>query len=184
LLQERPSAQKPRRGSTEVRLNDQDLQRNPNSLSRNERIDLLNDRKILYERDKERGSVSSQESNQHQSVKMRGSTSYRVGSRKAVRESSGHYLTGNERLSSEFEANEYQRARVHSERVYPKFERGRPLADRASSLPDVSLEVTQFFIPHMSLEKARRLKVGDYIDHRDDVGKSLKKSNYEVQSRK
>jgi len=182
LLQERPSAQKPRRGSTEVRPVDQDLHRNPNSLSRNERIDLLNDRKLLYERDKERGSASSQESNQHQSVKMRGSTSYRTGSRKAGRESLGHHLTspsssvysGNERLSSEFEADEYQRTRVHSERVYSKFERGRPIPERACSLPEVSLEDTEFFIPHMSLEKARRLKVGDTIDHRDDVGKSLK----------
>jgi len=182
LLQERPSAQKPRRGSTEVRHNAHDLHRNPNSLSRNERIDLPSDRKIRYERDNERGSVSSQESNQLQSVKMRGSTSYKMGSRKAVRDSSGHYLnspsasvySSNERLKSEFEADEYQRGRVHSERVYSKFERGRPVADRASSLPDVSLEDTQFFIPHMSSETARRLKVGDAIDHRDDVGKSLK----------
>jgi len=181
LFQERPSnipGQNSHRGSADV-PHSQDLHKKPNSLRRDERLDLLPDRQNRYERDSD-----SRDSNLHQSSK-RGSTSYKMGSRKM--RDSNHYVNSSpvnpylnsERQSPELVSNERERinadrSRVKSDHVYSRAERGRPVTDRSNTFPALGLEDIQFYKPHMSLEAARRLKIGDSIDHRDEVGKSLK----------
>jgi len=174
LFRERPTrcAQKEPRGSGDARRNSQELHKKSKSFRRDERSDmqqLHDDRRNRYERDSDRGSLPSREKNQHQ-IKMRVSKSNKMSSRK-----SNHYGNSvpiNPNVNTERQGYDITLERdsghelINSENVLSKSERERPVVDRG-------LDETRFYIPHMSLEVAKNLKVGDSIDHRDDVGKSL-----------
>jgi len=152
-----------------------ELQIKASSVGRDERLEMHGNRTTRYERDSERVSLP-RESNQHQSVKLRGPSSYLSGSRKSARTSSNRAGNSNSYVDLDGPSLEPE---IHSEHLrsteqgYARSLRERKAADRAQSMPAIGLEEIQFYKPHISLEAARRLKVGDYIDHRDDVGKSL-----------
>jgi hypothetical protein len=179
-----PSIQKSRRGSKEIRRNSRKFQKKHNSLPRDERLELYRDKRNRYESDDERVSFP-RDSNEHQSFKMKYATSYKNKSLKTNREYSNHSIKSlppspyNNWLSSESVSQE--RERVRSEFLRASTERshlrpllGRKVRDRSHSMPSIDLDEIPFFKPHMSLEMAMRLQVGDKIDHRDNVGKSLK----------